>query len=157
MAFIITQKRKEYRHEFSDGFALIFRGFEGEERDLFDKELSKIRNASGVLKPYGKSPKQQEAKRQAEERFNKLLKILLKQVAAALLTGWEGAVDEEGAAVALSDEARSAFFSDPESEKYWHGTIVGYLWPSRKADDSQEHLVIDAEVNDVDPKFLTSR
>jgi len=137
MAFILNSgKRRITRYPYSDGVALSFRTFEGDERERFEKENAKILN--GPKKSYLES-----------------LVELEKQVAITLLVDWEGVLDDEGNPVPMTDEAKAAFFDDPESVKYWDAPMTQYLWPRRvdgKKDEPQ-----DEEGGAVSPSFLSSK
>lgn len=136
MAFILSSKRKLYRHPYSDGVVLTFRGFEGDERDRFDKEFSKIVNG----------PK---------KHYLGALAELAKQVALTLLVAWEGIEDDQGAPVPLTDESKAAFFDDPEALKYWDAPISSYLWPTKLTDRKPAEQAPEGEA--VTPDFLSSR
>lgn len=129
--FVLSTERVVTRHPFLDGVVLAFRRFEGEERDIYDKERSKLAGRKGFA-----------------EKF----KLLLQQVAARLCVEWEGVTDRNGKPLECNDTNKAAFFAHPEAEKYWWNQIFTYLHPGKLDTDEAKELE-EAE----DPDFFGSR
>ncbi len=117
MAFVLGKKRIHRFEVQPIGITLCLREFTDAERNEFEKEFRAIVNP-----PKGK-------------RNDEAYDNLLREQAELLLVAWEGIEDEDGKAIALTDETKKAFFSDHETAKFWRSAVRGYLFPSVSASE----------------------
>lgn len=133
--FVLSSGRVVTDYPYTDGIVLSFRRFEGEERDEFDKQRSKLVGRKG---------------------FPAKLGVLLQQTAARLCVGWQNVAGEDQKLLELTDANKAAFFAHPETEKYWWSPIWNYLYPSKVVPGGAETPESDRPEAE-DPDFFTTR
>ena len=130
--FVLSSGPVVTDYPYTDGVTVSFRRFEGEERDIFDKQRSAISGRKG---------------------FDAKFKMLLQQVAVRLCTGWKGITGPDQQPIECTDANKAEFFAHPDAQKYWWVPIFTYLFPSKVADQVDGPELPEAE----DPDFFTTK
>lgn len=133
--FVLTTERVIHEVPFDNGTGIVtirFRGFEGDERERYEKNIAKI---SGI------------------KNFPEKFQELMRQVAQTLIVGWDGIVGPDKQPLPFTPENLKAFLDHPEAEVYWFTAIRRYVTP-RVLQPVNELKPTEL---DEDPDFLSSK
>jgi hypothetical protein len=133
--FVLTTQRVIHEVPFKNETGIVtirFRSFEGDERERYEKNYSKIAGTKS---------------------FPEKNRELMRQVAQTLIVGWEGVVDGDKKPIPFNEENLKAFLAHPEAELYWFSAIRRYLNPLILGPSDE----LQPDELEADPDFLSEK